>query len=419
MPRGAVGRTPCAGGGGARKRVPHSQRSCSLPPILARAGLQTTAFYFVFFAATGVQLPFWPLWLGDWGLTAAEVGLYTSVGVAVRVIAGIAIPAAADRLDRWGAVVVACALGGAGFVLWHLWIDDRLLLLVATVGVGVAMAGIAPLAEALGLSAARIHGFSYAQARGLGSIGFLGANLIVGALMARHGSGLALWWIVACLLGVALLGLHHPGARRGQGGTPPRLAEIGRLISLPVFATFTVAAAFIQASHAPYYALGSFHWRALGLGEGRIGALWAFSVAVEVLVMVLAGNLLMNRIGPVRAMLVSGVAGLVRWGTMMADPTGVLLWPLQALHALTFAAGHLGAMAFIARAVPTRYGGAAQGASGAMAAGLVLALGMALAAAVYPALGGGTYVIGVAFSAAGLVATVALARKWDGGALAV
>ena len=73
--------------------------------------------------------------------------------------------------------------------------------------------------------------------------------------------------------------------------------EIGRVISLPVFAIFMVAVAFIQASHATYYALGSFHWRALGIGEGRIGALWAFSVGVEVLLMVGGGAFLMNRIG--------------------------------------------------------------------------------------------------------------------------
>ena len=95
------------------------------------------------------------------------------------------------------------------------------------------------------------------------------------------------------------------------------------------------------------------------------------------------------------------------------------MWPLQALHALTFAAGHLGAMAFIARAVPPRYGAAAQGAAGAMAVGLALALGMAVSAAVYPHLGGRTYAIGAAFSALGLGFTLWLARRWSGEELAV
>ena len=76
----------------------------------------------------------------------------------------------------------------------------------------------------------------------------------------------------------------------------------------------------------------------------------------------------------------------------MADPTGFWLWPLQALHALTFAAGHLGAMAFIARAVPDalrRRGPGRERRRWRSAASS--ALGMALAAAVYPLLGGRTY----------------------------
>ena len=81
-----------------------------------------------------------------------------------------------------------------------------------------------------------------------------------------------------------------------------------------------------------------------------------------------------------------------------------LLWPLMAMHALTFAVGHLGAMAFIARAVPQRFGAAAQGAAAAMAAGLILSLGTMAAAALYPTFGGRTYGIGVAMSAIGVPA---------------
>ena len=102
---------------------------------------------------------------------------------------------------------------------------------------------------------------------------------------------------------------------------------------------------------------------------------------------------------------------------MMFDPVGWTLWPLQGLHAATFAAGHLGAMAFISDAVPARYGAAAQGAMGSMAVGLLLALGMAAASAVYPSLGGATYGIGAAFAAVGLGLSLLLARRWRGGTL--
>jgi PPP family 3-phenylpropionic acid transporter len=192
------------------------------------------------------------------------------------------------------------------------------------------------------------------------------------------------------------------------------MREIGRLVINPVFAIFMGVVAFTQASHAVMYAYGTIHWRALGIGEAEIGALWAASVATEIVFMVTIGTWAVGRLGPVGALALSGIAGIVRWGAMMADPTGFWLWPIQGLHALTFALAHLGAIGFIGRAVPDRYAAAAQGATGAMAAGGVLALGMALAAVLYPSLGGRTYGLGVAASALGLILCAWLARRWRG-----
>jgi PPP family 3-phenylpropionic acid transporter len=367
----------------------------------------------------GAHVPFWPLWLEAWGLSAAEVGLFPSLGMAVRVGAGMLIPALADRLDARRGAVVVCAVAGAVLFLGHLLITTRAALLAATLGVGAALAGIGPVGEALGVAAARHHGFRFAPARGAGSVGFLATSLVMGVLIARAGVDAALWWIVACLLAVAALALGHPGGRKVDGQVPPSFREIGRLLVNPVFVIFMAAAALTQASHAVFYALGTVHWRNLGLGEGEIGALWAASVAAEIVFLFAAGAAVTRRLGPVRAIAVSGAAAVVRWGAMMLDPTGSVLWPLQCLHLLTFALGYLGTIAFIVEAVPARFGGAAQGAASAMAAGLALALGMLLAAALYPALGGRTYGIGVAFALLGLLGCLGLARRWRGGELAL
>lgn len=387
--------------------------------ILTRPGLHTSAFYASFFMATGVHMPFWPLWLTDWGLSPEDVGLFTALGIAVRVVAGLAIPAAADRLDARRQTLVVCALATALLFLAHLGITHRAALLAATLAVGVSMAGIGPIAEALGVAAARAWRFPYAQARGIGSIGFLVSNLLVGALIARTGSSIALWWIVGCMAAVIVLAVHHPGGGRVQGGSPPQLREIGRLVMSPVFAIFMGAVAFIQASHAVMYAYGSIHWRDLGIGEATIGALWAASVGVEIIFMLTIGTAAIARLGAVGAMMLSALGGIVRWGLMMTDPTGLWLWPIQGLHALTFAMGHLGAIAFISRAVPERFAAAAQGATGAMAVGGAMALGMVLAALLYPTLGGRTYGLGVASSALGLGFCLWLAARWRGQGVAV
>ena len=155
------------------------------PAILTRPALHTAAAYVMVFATTGAYIPFWPLWLADWGLAPEEIGLYTALAVAVRVVAGLAIPALSDRLDaRRATLAVSSAVVLLLFVA-HLAIETRPMLLAATLAVGVAMAGIGPIAEALGVAAARAWDFPYAQARGFGSLGYLGANLAIGVLIAR------------------------------------------------------------------------------------------------------------------------------------------------------------------------------------------------------------------------------------------
>ncbi len=386
---------------------------------LASPAVHTAAFYVAFFMTTGVHAPFWPVWLEDWGLSAAEVGFYTALGVGVRMVAGLVLPAIADRLDARRMTIVVCALAGVVLFIGHLWIETRAVLLLATLAVGVVLAGIAPIGEALGVAAARHFGFAYARVRGVGSAGFLLANLAGGAAIARWGSEVALWWIAACLLATGLLALRHPGGRKVQGQAPPRLREIGRLVMNPVFAAFMLAAGFTQGSHAVFLAFGTIHWRSLGIGEAEIGALWAGPVALEIGFLLLVGARITARLGPVGAMALGAAAGLLRWGLMMADPVGPLLWAAQSLHVLTFAAAHLGAIAFIMQAVPARYGAAAQGATASMATGILLAIGMLAAAAVYPLIGGLTYGIGVAFSAVGLGFCWRLGRRWRGQELAL
>lgn len=387
--------------------------------LASRPALHTASFYVALFMAMGVHLPFWPLWLEDWGLDAAAVGTYTALGVAVRVVAGLAVPALADRIGARRLTAVICALASAALFASHLAIGTRPVLLVATLTVGATMAGLGPLAETLGSAAARSFAFPYAVVRGIGSAGFLTANLLVGSLLARTGPGVLLWWIVVCMIAVALLGIGHPGGGRVRGQVPPHLREIGRIMLNPSFALFLAAVGLLQASHGVIYALGTLHWHDLGIGAGEIGALWAAAVAAEVIFLLTVGGAVAAFLGPIPALALAGVAGVVRWSAMALDPTGLWLWPIQGLHALTFALCHLGTIAFIARAVPDRYAAAAQGATGSMAVGGIMALAMLLASALYDRLGGLTYGIGTALSLVGIGLALALARRWDGGELAV
>ena len=106
-------RARSAKAGPGRLRPARRSRSPVPTNLASRAAIHTASFYVALFMATGVHLPFWPLWLEDWGLDAAAVGTYTALGVAIRVVAGLAIPAIADRTDARRLTAVVCALASA------------------------------------------------------------------------------------------------------------------------------------------------------------------------------------------------------------------------------------------------------------------------------------------------------------------
>ncbi len=378
----------------------------------------TSAWYVFFFLFAGAHLPFWPLWLKDWGLSEAEVGAYSAAAIAMRVVLGVALPWIADRLNAPRRMLAVLALLMTALYAAHFWIDTRPILFAATLATAAVAAGMMPMADALSLRAAAQSGFGYATARSVGSAAFLAANLICGLAVARWGVDAALWWIILSFPPLIWLGLRHPGG----AGTPvgrPKLAEAWRLLKSPVFLAAMIAGAATQGSHAVLYAYGSIHWASQGIDDATIGALWALGVAVEVALMAIWGRALIDHLGAAGAILLAAGVGVFRWIIMTFDPSLIWLWPLQALHGLTFTAAHLGVMAFVQAAAPPQLAATAQGLTGALAGGVVMAGASFAAAWAYPAFGPNAYWIGATFAAVGALAAIALRRSWTGGALSV
>jgi MFS transporter, PPP family, 3-phenylpropionic acid transporter len=103
----------------------------------------------------------------------------------------------------------------------------------------------------------------------------------------------------------------------------------------------------------------------------------------------------------------------VRW-TMTAWVGSLpALLVIQPLHALTFAATHLGAMHYLADAVPQAQAATAQSVFSAIVGGLGLGLASLLAGALYGAWGGGAYFAMAAMAGLGGVLALWIARRAD------
>ena len=368
--------------------------------------------------AFGAQLPYLPVWLDAWGLSTAEIGYFLGAATLARIVGSTILPALADRyaVRRW--LVSIAALAAAGIILSHLVISTESALLAATLAFAVLAAPTVPLGEALGLRAAGRFGFPYGPIRAAGSVAFLLSNILVGAWIGSAGPDVVIWVVAFGLVLAAALATVHPGggAAASSGDDRATTADLRALARTPVFAIFTLAVAMGQGAHVVFYVYSSLAWQDAGISSATIGWLWAIGVMAETVLLLGPGRVWVARLGPGRALALAAMAGVLRWSMMALAPDLTWLWPLQAMHALTFALAHLAAMAFLAQAIPPRMAGSAQGVVSGVIGGSTHAAAMALAAILAERYGISTaYILaaGMAVLAVGLA--LILRRTWQGG----
>jgi len=368
------------------------------------------ALYAGLFVMTGIQLPFFPLWLKAKGLDPSMSGVVLAAPMIVRVFA---IPLAARAADRRDAVratiIVASWLGVAGYGLVGLT-EGALAILIAYTLASLALTPVMPLAETYALKGLSARGRAYGPVRLWGSAAFILGTFVAGfatdMIPARH----LIWLIVAaCLISaLAAQALEPLSMAAPPTGEPPGPRQ--HLLRDPAFIAVLAGASLIQASHAVYYSFSALEWRGAGLDGTAIAALWGLGVIAEIVLFAVSGRL-PPFFQPVTLLMIGAAGGALRWAVMALDPPAMALPWLQLLHALSFGATHLGALGFVARQAPAGRGASAQGYL-AIAQGAAMAGATGLSGWLYGAFGGRAYAaMALAAVAGGACGYVALRTR--------
>lgn len=369
--------------------------------------LRLSLFYAAVFLLAGVQLPFWPVWLSARGLSAVEIGTLMAVGQWIKTATTPAIGMLADRSgDRRRIMVLLGAGTVVGFLLC-LPAEHFTSLLLLNALTGACLSALIPLGDNAALTAASDGRGDYGRMRLWGTVAFIVATLLGGAALSGRDAAVILHLLIAASgLVLATCAALPPAASRRRAS----LHLVRGYLLAPRFVGFVAAATLIQASHSVYYAFGTLHWQALGYSSGAIAALWAEGAVAEVALFFWGGPLA-RRFGAAGLLVLGGSGGAVRWTvTALTDAMPVLAL-VQLLHALSFAATHLGAMQFLARHMPAEHSATGQTFYSAVVGGLGSGLGSLAAGALYAGVGGSAYLAMTASAAAGAGMAALLVRR--------
>jgi PPP family 3-phenylpropionic acid transporter len=378
--------------------------------------------YAAMFSVYGVALPYLNVWLAGRGLSIAEVALIATLGPVTRSVAGPIISFLADRRRAHRALLVGSAWASAAAWLALSQSQSFGWLVVFAVAVFATGAGLMPLLETITMRGVRALGVDYGRVRSIGSVTFIVAALASGFLVDWRGLEVVMALMVAGAFATAIaahaLPMTSPGATTGKEQRPLRLADALALLRHRAMLLFLAVAGLVQGSHALLNGFSVLHWQALGLSNRWCGTLWAIAVVAEIVLFYMAGRWF-ARFGALTLLGLGAGTATARWCLMAFDPPLALLVPLQAAHAFSFAASHLGAMYFLARAMPEAQAGTAQGLYSLTTGGIFMAIGMQIAGAAYTAYAGVAYLGMAVMAGAALAGVLVLAQIWNGGPLQV
>ena len=319
--------------------------------------------YGAVFAAFGVASPFLPGLLAQDGLSPGALGVVLASGTAIRLLAGPLGGRVADSTGKPAMVLAGFTAAAAVIATGYAAVGGLPLLLLVSVAHASVLAPITPVADALTLGSAHAEPrFEYGWVRAAGSAAFIVGTLASGQIVGRAGLGSIIWMNAGLLAVAAFFAVAVPNrvagseAQAGSDGKPSFKA----LLHIPVFVKLMAAAMLIGGSHAMHDGFEVIRWRTAGLSPARCSILWALSVAAEVAVFSTLGRRMLAILGPGRAVGLSAVAGIVRWGAAASTASFPVLAFVEPLHGLTFALLHLACMDVIGRVVPAALAATAQ-----------------------------------------------------------
>jgi PPP family 3-phenylpropionic acid transporter len=376
--------------------------------------LRFSIFYAFMAIGAGIQLPFLPLWLHARGLTVGEIAIVVAGMTAIRILA---VPLAAfvsDRYQNRRSVIIVCGFAAFAAFLMLAFATNFWLIFSFSLLASFCWAPVFPLAESFSVDGSAAHRIDYGRMRLWASLSFLTGSLGGGILLQLLSINSVIFLVAGAQGMSALVGLLLPDDPKidaqvlGNQG-PTNFSRVVRFLMAGSFALFITAVGVGQASHAMLYSFGPVHWHDLGFDKFTIGCFWAISIAAEVLLFGFSQNLV-NRFGAINLIIIGISGGAFRWLVMANDFGLSITFGTQALHAVSFAMLHLGAMHYIRLNVPDGLRNSAQGLYAAVSGGVAMSAVMGLTGLLYEHLHGGTYLAMAGISLVALSFGLALKR---------
>ena len=361
------------------------------------------ALWYVMAVGSISALPYVSVILGDAGVsdrTIASILLLMPIG---RIFGAPFWGWIADRTGTHGlvfrAAVLLGALAGVGFLV----AKTPPLLAASVLLMALSRAPVFPIADATTVAILGENRRNYGRIRAAGSIAFILAIGASGWLRGTYPRA-PLWIGGSLLIATAVVSWGFPSLVAPP--KRPSLHDLRKVMVDPVLLPLMGISALHGMTLTTYDSLFSLHVERLGMAPWVTGVAMSLGVLVEVGIL-FSGRQLLDRLGPLRLMLLAVACGIPRWILTGTTTDPAILVAAQALHGLHFGAFWIAGVALFSENAPDNLKASAQALLPASSFGVGYFLSMATAWLVL-----GPLTLQQLFGALAGISTVATVWTW-------
>lgn len=317
-----------------------------------------SGFYLIYFAALGVLVPFWSLYLKSLNFDARQIGELIAIIMATKIIAPYLWGWIADHTGKGMRIVQLASV--LSFLIFGLVFLDQSYWWMAMVMMAFSFFWNAalPQFEATTMNHLGAEEHQYSKIRVWGSLGFVAAVVVMGVLLESQPVSIVpiMLFVMYGILMVSSFMVKEPAplSHQTEQGTILDVIKQPRVLAL-LFVCFLV-----QLSHGPYYTFYTIYLEDHGYLRSMIGWLWALGVIAEVIVFLYIHRWL-PKYGHRYLLLLALVLTTLRWLTIayFVDYPSIIILA-QLLHAASFGIFHAVAISLFHRTFVGKHQGRGQ-----------------------------------------------------------
>ena len=327
-------------------------------------------FYAAYFAALGIVLPFFPVYLAGRGMDVAAIGLFTGLLSLAKVLAPPIAGHALDAHPRPARFILFASLVAGVLACMFPLASSDWVLAVLVLAFGCLWAAVLPLADGLSVAVSEAALIDYGKLRVWGSIGFVAASLLGGLWLADSQSLAFPYWLAVLMIVTAVSAIGFPDRSMEAEEQKEQHASMQHSLKWLLLVGFVM-----QASHGAYYGFFSLYLLQAGYAGWQVGAFWVLGVLAEIILMWRFSRPVAE-VAPALLLSACLLLAALRWLGMGLTTSLLWLLLLQLLHAATFAAFHINAVTWVQRLAPKNRRASAQGWYSASGFGMGTAIGI-------------------------------------------